>query len=128
MTQILRTFLPLRPTQKGLRAVQGEEFKQSCRRLLLTAFLQNTPEEQWQSRLRVFTLHTLLPKRSHNLDDCETYYKAHFSDVDSCWSAAVRELYSDLTRDAVGTIQRELGIKLPAVPEKPSPTALFRTA
>ena len=128
MTQILRTFLPLRPTQKGLRAVQGEEFRQSCRRLLLTAFLQDTPEETWHSRLRVFTLETLLPKRSHNLDDCETYYKAHFAEVDSYWSAAVCELYGDLKRDAAGTVNRELGITLPALSDKPTPTALFHAA
>jgi hypothetical protein len=114
MTQILKTFRPLRATKQGLRAVKEDAFKQACKRLVISACVQDAPKDIWESRLNLLTLETLLPKYNHNPEDCETYIKAHVHEVYGYWHAAVGELIRELAADRRRTIARELGITIPA--------------
>lgn len=113
MTFILQTYRQLKPTKTGLVAVKSEAYRTACRNLMLTAFVKQEEEHVWQSRLNLLTLETLLPKYAHNLDDCETYLRAHVHEVYGYWHAAVADLYRELSADPRGTIARELNIVLP---------------
>lgn len=119
MTQILKAFMPLKPTKAGLAAVKSEAYRTACRNLMLSAFIREEDELVWQSRLNLLTLETLLPKYAHNSDDCETYLRAHVHEVYGYWHAAVADLYRRLAADPKGTLTREFGIVLPAEPAIP---------
>lgn len=72
------------------------------------------PYEVLESRLRIFTATTLLPKRAYLFNEIETFLRAHLEEIDSHWRRAVESFMSTIDAYPAATMRRELVVELPA--------------
>jgi len=117
MSRILRALLPIKATAIGQATVRTESFKRECRKIAASVVGQGLPYAIIEARLRLFTAQTLLATRNRNVEDIESFVRAHVDEVDGIWSTAIEPMMKTIDRDPAGTIARELGIELPKRPQ-----------
>jgi len=115
--KLLRSLLPIKPTDKGLKSVQSLNFQRLCQEMAHKMLCAGKTWDDIDAALQYETIRELMPNRHYDADDFAEFYKRNWQLVTRSWFYAVEQIKKDHARmmENPERFLKELGI-LPSSP------------